>query len=191
MPVAPSISPPVTRVIPYFPNEIAGKIFGNLEDKTDLKALRLASKGMNEYVKPLLYDEMHLSLSPQVLYNAEEILWHYPQHVRIISISPCMNEEMRKREYSGRVYRGYEGNALREWGWHIVTGYNNYAKETKDMQRVLVLPDLGDFLGRCLRELRNVRRVVLDATPRPKFPPQRLRSVGIPLLVFPPLAFLA
>ena len=139
-------------------------IIERIKEKADLKAIRLAIKGADEYVIPLLYNNIHLSLSPDCLGNTEQILRHYPGHVRRISISPCMNKEITQREYNGRVYHFYWGWNLDAWEGHIWTGYNNYLRETKEMKQVLVSRNLGFLLGSALRELPNVRRVVLDAT---------------------------
>ena len=180
VPAALSTSDPATFIIPAFPNEITKMIIECIVEKTDLKAIRLAIKGADEYVIPLLYDNIHLSLSPYCLGNTEQILRHYPGHVRRISISPCMNKEIWRRDYSDRVYHTYKGSELREWGRHIETGYNNYVKEMTDMRHVLESRTLGFMLGSALRELPNVRRVVLDATPKPpRYLQARLRNVGV------------
>ena len=124
VPAAPSTSDPATFIIPAFPNEITKVIIECIKEKADLKAIRLAIKGAEQYVIPLLYDNIHLSLFPNCLGNTEQILRHYRRHVRSISISPCMNKEVTQREYNGRVYHTY-------WVGTLMRGRGMYGQATK------------------------------------------------------------
>ena len=180
---AASASTSAPRCIPSFPNEITEKIIHGLKEKSDLKAIRRAIPRTNFIVIPLLYDRIRLSLSRDSLHNAEQIMIHHPLHVETISISLCIKKFISRQEYTRRVNHTYEDKEILEWEDHLRKGYDNYVDETNNMRRALVSQTLGSLLGRALRELPHVRRVVLDAIPpKTKFTPARLKSVGILLL---------
>ena len=155
-------------------------IITSLNETSDLIAVRNAIPGANVIITPLLYDRMHLSFSEKSLQNAEQILIHHPRHVRTIHIFPCVNEVITRKEFRRRVAVISEGEGVPEWKKHLRKAYTNYVNETNGMTRILQSRDLGALLGRSMRELPNLRRVVFDAAHKPKYRLARLKEVGDP-----------